>query len=1206
MQSRLSFAAAALVTLSSLAASAAPLIIDGTNPASTSCPGGTVQSGGRRCVYGGRHSFDYVDIRNGGELQVATFDGTNPAATGNLELVATGLDPTGAFSIRVDVSSRIDAKAVGYQGKLCDDGPGPNGTAGGRGGCSVKDSGGGGAHFGRGGKGTKDCFVFGSATTCQFPQEFEESCGSLNSNGTSCTYQGPGGLHDCGPTQTCANCNDGPPVFGVAFQHSIYEPQFGAAGGDKGCGDGFDGALRAGDGGGRVVLVAATATQTGVLRVDGRIIADGARGCSSGNDSAGGGAGGTILLVGDQVTITDTARVTAHGGRGGDAQPKCLPCTGDGDCQSGQTCQTLTEPASGATYRLCGPCNCTPCTSNADCRYPGHTCRNLGGALGNVCATAGGACTPYDVGDDETECAGTQNSGTCDDCGGGGGGGIVTVQSRTKSIDPRAIFDVRGGYGGVCPICAGEAGGGAGELQVDGAFVGEICDGYDNDFDGSVDEDLPDLACPGGATPSCVGGVPADCTYDPATCEVPATDARPRFALVLDSSGSMLNDLQGDPTFGDGSLDFPGLDTNADTGASAGNDSRLYIAKRAVAKVLAAFPENGYALARYYQDAGIARSCQTANWFECAQSCCSYDDPTDNVAPAYPGHYPGNQCVLSDIYPGAGYNHAGATANIQIGWATPSADCINYAGSCGPPRRGAQFLVGFDAPIGRYLSWLDGAETSFVGTTVEGDHCSGGDCELRGTGPTPLAGSLQAAESFLRPVVTCDGARDCRAYSVILLTDGAESCQGDPVAAATALRTAVPGKDILTYVIGFSVTAGERAQLNAIATAGGTNAGTFTGQPDAAFFADDENGLANAIATIIANSQVFETCNDADDDCDSLVDEDFPDKGLACDDGQLGACRGTGTIVCSAGGTGTECVIDHPGASPGTEVCNGLDDDCDGLVDEGLSCSGCVPAPEICNGVDDDCDSLVDSADPELETNEPTVGQSCGTLTPPNDQPPCQLGTNACINGTIRCVGYRGPLAEICNGRDDDCDGVADTFEACPGANRCVEGRCLEPCRSGEFPCAPGFDCTNGFCEPRGCAGVTCDPGQTCVNGLCVFTPDGGGADAGTGGAGPDGGGPDGSPGGGAGTGGAGTGGAGTGGAGTGGAGTGGGAPDGGDGGPVAPYTGDDYWGLATGGGGCGCAQPGGPAPGRYAWGALLALAALVVGRRSGATREAR
>ncbi|NUO50841.1 MAG: VWA domain-containing protein [Polyangiaceae bacterium] len=1068
---------------------AVPLTIDGSLAGPASCPDGGVAvdrtctvnataSQNVGCRYGGEHVFDSISLTNNAFLCVTTFNGLDKQNSGNVVLKSLS-------SIVVDATSRITAKGRGYQGLVCDDGPGPTAAAGGKGGCSVNDSGGGGAHFGAGGRGTKDCFIVAPATSCQFPQEWEEDCGAKVGN--ACVAM-PDPLHPVcyGTTNTPDGAGDAnPSVAGQAFTHSVFQSEFGAAGGDKGCRDGFDAAPRAGHGGGRVVLFAANAAQTGAISIAGRISADGNRGCSSGNDSAGGGAGGSILIVGDVVNVLPTARISAHGGRGGDSQPKCLPCTTSAQCQAGQTCQA----------GRCGPCNCTPCTSNAQCdALLGQTCKNLGGDLGNVCANAANQCTPFDPGDDERECSGTQNNGTCDDCGGGGGGGIINIQSRASDIPPEAIFDVRGaGFGG-CSSGSGSAGGGAGELQIDGGYNGEVCDGWDNDFNSTADDGLLPLLCPDGSTPpSCAGGEPSICDYsDPSLCLVPSADARPRFTLIVDTSGSMLNDLVGYPTFGDGSVDHPGIDTASDADAIAGNNSRLFIAKDALSDVISAFPESDYALARYYQDVGANRSCQTASNFECASSCCSYDDPTNNLPPLYPSTYPGNTCVLSQIYPGAGYpNTSDFTSNIEIEWAPegmedpPTSDCINYAGSCGPPRRGAQVVVGFDENINRYLSWLDGTEdtdATFNAGTIEGNHCPNGDCELRGTGPTPLGGALEATYDYLTPVISCDSAKACRSYSTILLTDGAESCEGDPVGAAAALSSGISGKQVQTYVIGFSVLASEQAQLNAIASAGGTGS---------AFFVSTKEELANALATIIGQNQVFELCNGLDDDCDTLVDEDFPELGLPCTDGELGVCMGTGQLECNADGSGTECVITNPGQMPGTEICNSLDDDCDGMVDEDdmglpLPCPTCVPSPEICDGVDNDCDFAVDE-EADVEMNQPGIyGVPCQEPVAPNDQPPCQAGTVICINAGPLCFGAVGPKQEICNGLDDDCDGVGDDFAECPGRTQCIEGTCVTPCEAGEFPCAPGFACTDGFCFPITCDDIECPPGATCEDGVCI------------------------------------------------------------------------------------------------------------------------
>ena len=1153
-------------------ASAADLVLDGAAAGPATCPdGGTPvdrlcqvnasPAANNACRYGGEHTFGTVSLTNGAVVCVTPYNGVDKNATGNLVLEAN--------SITVDATSRITAKGAGYRGILCGDGEGPVPFSGGRGGCSVLDSGGGGAHFGGGGRGTKDCFIVAPATSCQFPQELEEDCGDLAPGGGSCVATIDPNKPVCYGTTNGANgAGDGlPSVAGAPYRHHILATDFGAAGGDKGCRDGFDAAPRAGNGGGRIVLYAATAAQDGVVNIAGRITADGFRGCSSGNDSAGGGGGGSILIVGDTVNVASTARVSAHGARGGDSQPKCLPCTGNADCQAGQTCQA----------GRCGPCNCTPCTSNAQCNaLLGQTCKNLGGDLGSVCADAANQCTPFDPGDDERECRNTQNNGTCDDCGGGGGGGIINVQSRVGNIHPQAIFDVRGGNGGICPICAGEAGGGAGELQIDSGFSGEVCDGWDNDFNGVIDDGLGSVACADGSMiPACLNGVPQQCTPDPALCLVQAKDARPRFSLIVDTSGSMLNDLAGYPTFGDGSVDFPGVDTATDPDAVGGNNSRLFIAKQAVSQVLAAFPESDYALGRYYQDVGKNRSCQSASNFECASNCCSYDDPTDNLPPPYPSTYPDNQCILSQLYPAAGYpNVASFTGNASIGWAQeamespPTSDCINYAGSCGPPRRGAQFVVGFDKPIQQYLKWLDGVEdpdAMFDATTMEGNHCPNGDCELRGTGPTPLANSLQATYDFLTPVVTCDSAKECRPYSVILLTDGAESCDGDPSAAAAALLAGIAGKPIQTYVIGFSVLPSEQAQLNQIAVAGGTGS---------AFFVQSKSELANALAVIIGASQKFELCNDADDDCDMLVDEDFPEKGQPCDDGEVGLCKGSGTFQCKADGSGTECVIDDPGAQPAAEVCNALDDDCDGLIDEDdsglpLDCPTCQPSPEVCDGLDNDCDFNIDE-EPDVSMNQPgEFGVPCDEPVAPNDQPPCKAGVVTCINAQPVCIGAVGPDPEICNGMDDDCDGIGDNEAACPGESKCIEGVCANKCEPGEFPCPPGFTCNpDGYCVAATCEGVECPPGQVCQDGECIQSTGSGGT-GGTGGAGGSGA----------------QGGAGT---------TSGSGAQGGDGGGAGAAPDPGVYGQVGGGGGFSCSTGGGGG----AAGALLVLIGLAAALR--------
>jgi alpha-tubulin suppressor-like RCC1 family protein len=71
-----------------------------------------------------------------------------------------------------------------------------------------------------------------------------------------------------------------------------------------------------------------------------------------------------------------------------------------------------------------------------------------------------------------------------------------------------------------------------------------------------------------------------------------------------------------------------------------------------------------------------------------------------------------------------------------------------------------------------------------------------------------------------------------------------------------------------------------------------------------------------------------ELCNGVDDDCDGAIDEDDPGGGASCTL-DTGGCVTTGARICYGGAV----ICD---AAPARETCNGVDDDCDGAVDEGV------------------------------------------------------------------------------------------------------------------------------------------------------------------------------------------------------------------------------------------------------------------------------
>ncbi|MBX7193473.1 MAG: glycoside hydrolase, partial [Sandaracinaceae bacterium] len=149
-----------------------------------------------------------------------------------------------------------------------------------------------------------------------------------------------------------------------------------------------------------------------------------------------------------------------------------------------------------------------------------------------------------------------------------------------------------------------------------------------------------------------------------------------------------------------------------------------------------------------------------------------------------------------------------------------------------------------------------------------------------------------------------------------------------------------------------------------------------------------------------------ETCNGADDDCDRVIDNGFD---TTTDPMNCGAC---GRVCTFPNATG-RCVASACTFGPADCAAGYYDVDGDPRTGCEYMCTP-TGAADTCNHVDDDCDGAIDEADP-------MVGTSCGTATGA-----CDTGTTACVRGALTCVGGVGPIAELCNAADDDCDGTTD------------------------------------------------------------------------------------------------------------------------------------------------------------------------------------
>jgi hypothetical protein len=194
--------------------------------------------------------------------------------------------------------------------------------------------------------------------------------------------------------------------------------------------------------------------------------------------------------------------------------------------------------------------------------------------------------------------------------------------------------------------------------------------------------------------------------------------------------------------------------------------------------------------------------------------------------------------------------------------------------------------------------------------------------------------------------------------------------------------------------------------------------------------------------------------------------------GLPCMTGKPGIC-GPGLTQCTA--SGTTCQEINPPAPK--ETCNGIDDNCDGQVDENNPC----PASYVC--VQGTC--VHACAGTEFECAPGTVCASNGyCLDPKCVNVTCPSG-QVCVQGLCKgpCDGITCPYGQICRvGKCvDPCAGVT-----CQAGQVCTEGVCLPSCNCS--PCASGMVCdaTSGSCVTAACKGVTCSTGKHCESGTCV------------------------------------------------------------------------------------------------------------------------